>query len=86
MVELHYSILVIGWYFSVKNVGIPRVDVYCAPVMREAYVLMVVHCSQIYKEVLYRFIWSRSMLRCCNGMSSEGWCFSAEGGGNICGC
>ena len=30
MVELHYSILVIGWYFSVENVGIPRVDVYYA--------------------------------------------------------
>ena len=46
---------------------------------------MVVHCSQIYKEVLYRFfIRSRSLLRCCNGMSSEGWCFSAEGGDVNC--
>ena len=52
VVELHYYILVIGWYFSIKNEWIPRVDVYYAPSTRDGYVLMVVHCSRIYKEVL----------------------------------
>ena len=86
MVELHYSILVIGWYFSVENVGILRVDVLLCTQDERWVCFDDGSCSRVYKEVLYRFIWSRSMLRCCNGMSSEGWCFSAEGGGNICGC
>ena len=40
--------------------------------MRYGHVLMVVHCFQIYKEVLYRFIRSRSLLRCCNGCLARG--------------
>ena len=32
----HYYILLIGWYFSAENVGIPRVDVYYAPKTRVA--------------------------------------------------
>jgi hypothetical protein len=36
---------------------------------------MVVHCFQIYKEVLYRFIRSRSLLRCCNGCLARGGAF-----------
>ena len=79
MVELHYSILIIGWYFSVENVGIPRVDVYCVPVMVVAYVfVVVVVCSPIYEETLYRLLWPGRMLGCSNSLAT-GWCyFSAE--------
>ena len=62
MVELHYSILVIGWYFSVENVGIPRVDVYCAPVMVVAHVFVVVDCPLIYEETLYRLFWPERLM------------------------
>ena len=56
MVELHYSILVIGWYFSVKNEWIPRVDVYYAPRTRVAVCFDGGSCVPIYKEVVYKVI------------------------------
>ena len=30
--------------------------------MRDKYVLTIVHCSRIYKEVLYKVAWSKHML------------------------
>ena len=52
VVELHYAILIIGWYFSVENVRIPMVDVYYAPRTRVAVCFDGGSCSPIYKEVL----------------------------------
>ena len=53
VVELHYSILVIGWYFSAENGVVFTWMVVLNSEKSVAYVLMVVHCSPIYQEVLY---------------------------------
>ena len=50
-------------------------DIGYAPVMRVANVLSTVDRSRIYKEVLYRLIWSEHMLSWSNSMSSDGVVF-----------
>ena len=61
--------------FFVKNDGIPRVDIYCAPVMRVAYTLSVVDRSLVYGEAVYQVLLPECMLSWSNSMSSDGVVF-----------
>ena len=53
-------------------------DIDCIPAMRVAFTLSAVDHSRIYKEVLYRLIWSRCMLSLSNSMSSDGVVFLSQ--------
>ena len=63
VVELHYSILVGGVVFFSRKCWDTEGDVYCVPVMVVAYVfVVVVVCSPIYEETLYRLLWPGRIL------------------------
>ena len=55
-----------------QNVMVSYVKVYYTPMVSDTYVLMIVHCSLIYKELFCSFVWSGHTLCWSNSMSSLG--------------